>query len=84
MLNMSDIGNVSHKVGFQDVATASDDMTLYFDDSYSVAEFLRNIGESNAHVGARKMIGRDTATAALTIYDRLFREKGREGSISCT
>lgn len=77
MLQLTDVGQLMIRLHYKLVTINADLSTLYFDDAFSLMDFLQSIGENNAASNRRKSISRETFIAAGAIYEHLFKE--REG-----
>lgn len=86
MLHITDIGQVLIRLNYKLVTINADSNTLYFDDSFSLMNFIQNIGEGNSALGSRQMLSKETFIAADAIYRALFCEKSGEfqGKIPAT
>ena len=86
MLTITDLGNVLNRSEYRLITTTADTNTLLFDDSFSLMEFLREVGESNAVLHRRNTVSRETFLAAESIYRHLFayREGEHKGKLPAT
>lgn len=86
MLHITDVGQILIRLNYKMITANADLNTFYFDDSFALMNFLQGIGENNASVMRRSMLGRDTFIAADAIYRSLFAEKSGkfEGKIPAT
>jgi len=86
MLTITDVGNVLNRSEYRLITTTADANTLVFDDSFSLMEFLREVGESNAVQHRRAAVSRETFLAAECIYRHLFayREGEHTGKLPAT
>ncbi|WVN87537.1 uncharacterized protein L203_102720 [Cryptococcus depauperatus CBS 7841] len=82
MINPTDAPSLLNRAGFTSVTVDVEDMTINYPSIWELMADLRNMGESNAILGRKAMIGRDVLIAASSIYHTLY--GNHDGSIPAT
>ncbi|KAG8904764.1 NADH dehydrogenase [ubiquinone] 1 alpha subcomplex assembly factor 5 [Tulasnella sp. 403] len=82
MTNTSDISNLMGRAGFSLLTVDTDEVKIAYPSMWELMEDLRDMGESNAVVGRRPFIHRDTLLAASSIYKELHGNE--DGTIPAT
>jgi len=82
MTDTRDVSNLLGRAGFTLLTVDIDEVTVNYPSVWELMEDLRAMGESNAIVGRRNYIHRDTLAAASAIYKEMHGKK--DGTIPAT
>jgi len=82
MTTTRDITNLLGRAGFSLLTVDSDEVKVEYPSMWELMEDLRDMGESNAVIGRRPVIPRDTLAAASAIYKEMY--KTESGNIPAT
>ncbi|KAG2349213.1 S-adenosyl-L-methionine-dependent methyltransferase [Suillus weaverae] len=82
MTDTKDISNLLSRAGFTLLTVDIDEVRVGYPSMWELLEDLRDMGESNAVVGRRHFLHRDTLAAASAIYKELHGNE--DGSIPAT
>lgn len=82
MTDTKDISNLLSRAGFTLLTVDIDEVRVGYPSMWELLEDLRDMGESNAVVGRRHFLHRDTLAAASAIYKELHRNE--DGSVPAT
>ncbi|THH16620.1 hypothetical protein EW146_g4046 [Bondarzewia mesenterica] len=82
MANPRDMSNLMSRAGFTLLTVDVDEVITGYPSMWELMEDLRDMGESNAVIGRRNFIPRDTLVAASAIYKELHGKD--DGSIPAT
>jgi NADH dehydrogenase [ubiquinone] 1 alpha subcomplex assembly factor 5 len=96
MINPTDGSSLLGRAGFTLTTVDVEDLTIHYPSMWDLMSDLRDMGESNAILGRKAQIGRDTLIAADAIYNGMCgtfmsrwvryergrdeRERGRDGA----
>ncbi|CAD6567081.1 MAG: hypothetical protein TREMPRED_003297 [Tremellales sp. Tagirdzhanova-0007] len=78
MINPTDAPSLLSRAGFTLTTVDVEDLTIHYPSFWELVLDLRDMGESNAILGRRAMVSRDTLMAAESIYRNMYQkeEKG--------
>ncbi|KAA1466742.1 S-adenosyl-L-methionine-dependent methyltransferase [Dentipellis sp. KUC8613] len=82
MADPRDMSNLLSRAGFTLLTVDVDEVTVGYPSMWELLDDLRDMGESNAVIGRRTFIHRDTLAAASAIYKELHGQE--DGSIPAT
>jgi len=82
MTDTRDVSNLLGRAGFTLLTVDIDEVKVSYPSIWELMEDLRDMGESNAVIGRRPFIRRDTLTAASSIYQALHGNE--DGTIPAT
>ncbi|EMD40369.1 hypothetical protein CERSUDRAFT_110965 [Gelatoporia subvermispora B] len=82
MTDSRDMSNLMSRAGFTLLTVDIDEVKVAYPSMWELIEDLRDMGESNAVLGRRHLIHRDTLAAASAIYKELHGQE--DGSIPAT
>ncbi|OSX59519.1 hypothetical protein POSPLADRAFT_1184289 [Postia placenta MAD-698-R-SB12] len=82
MADSRDVSNLLGRAGFTLLTVDVDEVKVAYPSMWELMEDLRDMGESNAVIGRRNYIHRDTLAAASAIYKELH--ENEDGSIPAT
>jgi len=82
MTDSRDMSNLLGRAGFTLLTVDVDEVKVNYPSMWELMDDLRDMGESNAVIGRRHFIHRDTLTAASAIYKTLH--GNQDGSIPAT
>jgi len=71
MTDTRDISNLLSRAGFTLLTVDVDEVKVAYPSMWELIEDLRDMGESNAIIGRRHFLHRDTLAAASAIYQEL-------------
>ena len=85
MINPTDGSSLLGRAGFTLTTVDVEDLTIHYPSMWDLMSDLRDMGESNAILGRKAQVGRDTLIAADAIYKGTFKLKaakaGKGGDI---
>lgn len=73
MTDTRDVSNLLGRAGFTLLTVDIDEVQVGYPSMWELLNDLRDMGESNAVIGRRHILHRDTLTAAAAIYQGSFR-----------
>ncbi|KAH8791820.1 S-adenosyl-L-methionine-dependent methyltransferase, partial [Flagelloscypha sp. PMI_526] len=79
MTDTRDVSNLLGRAGFTLLTVDIDEVKVNYPSMWELVEDLRDMGESNAILGRRPFLHRDTLAAASAIYKAMHGENGEEG-----
>ncbi|PBK66876.1 S-adenosyl-L-methionine-dependent methyltransferase [Armillaria solidipes] len=82
MTDTRDVSNLLGRAGFTLLTVDIDEVKVAYPSMWELMDDLRDMGESNAIIGRRHFIHRDTLTAASAIYKELHGSK--DGTVPAT
>jgi len=82
MTETSDISNLMGRAGFNLLTVDTDEVKIAYPSMWELIEDLRDMGESNAVIGRRPFMHRDTLLAASSIYKEMHGNE--DGSVPAT
>ncbi|GJE87485.1 S-adenosyl-L-methionine-dependent methyltransferase [Phanerochaete sordida] len=82
MTDSRDMSNLMGRAGFTLLTVDVDEVKVNYPSMWELMDDLRDMGESNAVVGRRHIIHRDTLTAAAAIYQAMHQNE--DGSVPAT
>ncbi|KAG9024537.1 hypothetical protein FRB95_011375 [Tulasnella sp. JGI-2019a] len=82
MTETNDISNLMGRAGFNLLTVDTDEVKIAYPSMWELLEDLRDMGESNAVIGRRPFLHRDTLLAASSIYKELHGHE--DGSVPAT
>ncbi|KZW04375.1 S-adenosyl-L-methionine-dependent methyltransferase [Exidia glandulosa HHB12029] len=82
MTDTRDVSNLLGRAGFTLLTVDIDEVQVGYPSMWELLDDLRDMGESNAVIGRRHILHRDTLTAAAAIYQALHGKE--DGSIPAT
>jgi len=82
MTDTRDVSNLLGRAGFTLLTVDIDQVKVSYPSMWELVEDLRDMGESNAIIGRRPFIHRDTLTAASSIYQSLHGNE--DGTVPAT
>ncbi|KAG8865414.1 hypothetical protein FRB96_000304 [Tulasnella sp. 330] len=82
MTETNDISNLMGRAGFNLLTVDTDEVKIAYPSMWELMEDLRDMGESNAVIGRRQFLHRDTLIAASSIYKEMHGNE--DGSVPAT
>ncbi|EAU84405.1 hypothetical protein CC1G_01401 [Coprinopsis cinerea okayama7 len=82
MTDTRDVSNLLGRAGFTLLTVDTDEVQVAYPSMWELVQDLQDMGESNAVIGRRTHVGRDTLAAASAIYKELHGNE--DGSIPAT
>lgn len=79
--DMKDVGNLLQRAGFSLLTVDIEDVIINFPSPFEVMDDVRGMGEGNAIMKRRGVLGRETLLAAAAIYQEMY---GSEGNVPAT